>query len=50
LTLVADDQDHPVATSFYSLRFGFGVGNRLNGVAMDLHDAAGGYLIPPVYA
>jgi hypothetical protein len=49
LMLVADDQDHPVATSFYSLRFGFGVGNRLNGVVMDLSNTDADYDIPATY-
>ena len=50
LMLVAQDMDHPIETSFYSLRFGFGVGNRLNGVVMDLSNADSDWDTPAAYA
>ncbi len=34
LQLVATDDDHPFNMAYYRHRFGFGVGNRLNGVAL----------------
>lgn len=36
LQLVAKDMEFPFETSFWRDRFGYGVGNRLNGVAMEL--------------
>lgn len=48
LQLVAQDEQHPFRTSFYRHRFGFGVGNRLNGVVM--HLTASSYAIPTGYA
>jgi hypothetical protein len=47
LQLVATDQDFPFTTSEYVHRFGFGVGNRLNGVAMIVSAAA--YSVPTGY-
>ncbi len=46
LTLVATDVEHPFTTSTYSHRFGFGCGNRLNGVAMIV--SAAGYSAPSI--
>lgn len=49
LQLVAEDEEYPFTQMYWRNRFGFGVGNRLNGVVMEL--AAGGtYTIPTVYA
>lgn len=48
LTLVTEDLEHPFNTSFWEDRFGFGVGNRLNGVVMQLK-ASGSYDIPSGY-
>ncbi len=49
LALVGEDGDYPFRTAHYSHRFGFGVGNRLNGVALEL-GVGGGYTIPTAYA
>jgi hypothetical protein len=48
LQLVAEDLDFPYKTADWSHRFGFGAGNRLNGVVMQL--TAGSYTIPTIYA
>lgn len=48
LTLVVEDEEHPFKTSFWENRFGFGVGNRLNGVVMQLKNS-GSYDIPSGY-
>jgi hypothetical protein len=48
LQLVAEDLDFPFKTADWSHRFGFGVGNRLNGIVMQL--TAGSYTIPTLYA
>jgi len=48
LTLVVEDEEHPFKTSFWENRFGFGVGNRLNGVVMQLK-SNGSYDIPSGY-
>lgn len=48
LTLVVEDEDHPFRSSFWEDRFGFGVGNRLNGIVMQLK-ASGSYDIPSGY-
>jgi hypothetical protein len=48
LTLVVEDEEHPFRSSFWEDRFGFGVGNRLNGVVMQLK-ASGSYDIPSGY-
>ncbi len=45
LALVVQDDDYPITSSFYEHRFGVGVGNRLNGVAMQI-TASGSYTIP----
>jgi hypothetical protein len=46
LTLVAREPTFPFTTSYYRHRFGFGCGNRLNGVAMIV--SAAGYSAPTV--
>jgi hypothetical protein len=48
LQLVAQDDAHPLMTSFWRNRYGFGVGNRLNGVVMEL-GTGGSYTIPTAY-
>ena len=48
LLLVTKDQDFPFETSVWRHRFGFGVGNRLNGVVMEL-GTGGTYTIPTAY-
>lgn len=45
--LVAEDERHPIKTRHYEHDFGIGVGNRLNGVVMQL--TAGSYTVPPRY-
>lgn len=47
--LVADDEEWPLKASHYRHRFGFGAGNRLNGVALELGNG-GTYTIPTAYA
>jgi hypothetical protein len=49
LQLVSVNQVYPFQQSFYRNRFGMGVGNRLNGVAMEL-TADATYDIPTLYA
>jgi hypothetical protein len=49
LQLVATNELFPFTESFYSHRFGFGVGNRLNGVALELGNGAN-YATPTAYA
>lgn len=49
LALVAEDMDYPFRTADWSHRFGFGVGNRLNGVVQQLA-VSGTYTIPTLYA
>jgi hypothetical protein len=49
LQLVAEDEEHPFQSSFWRHRFGFGAGNRLNGVVMEL-GTDGSYGIPTAYA
>jgi len=49
LTLVARDNEYPLQSSFYRHRFGLGVGNRLNGVIMEL-GTGGAYSIPSGYS
>ena len=49
LQMVATDIDYPNTTSYYEQRFGLGVGNRLNGVVMQL-TTNGTYAIPSGYA
>lgn len=45
LQLVATNATHPFSQAFYRHRFGLGVGNRLNGIVMEL-GTGGGYTIP----
>jgi hypothetical protein len=47
LQLVATSDEYPFTESFYSHRFGFGCGNRLNGVAMFID--AGAWAVPSAY-
>lgn len=49
LQLVAEDEEYPLQSSHYRHRFGFGAGNRLNGVVMELANG-GTYTIPTAYA
>jgi hypothetical protein len=49
LRLVNDDPRYPWRPSHYRDRFGFGVGNRLNGVVLHL-GATGAYPIPALFA
>jgi len=49
LTLVSRDEQYPLEASHYRHRFGFGVGNRLNGVVVEL-GTGGSYTIPTAYA
>lgn len=49
LQLVARQMTFPFDTAFYRHRFGFGVGNRLNGVVMEF-GTGGTYSIPAAYA
>lgn len=48
LQLVATDEQYPFTESYYSHRFGFGCGNRLNGVAMFID--AGAWAVPSAYS
>jgi hypothetical protein len=48
LTLVAEEMDQPFKSSYWSHRFGFGVGNRLNGVVLEL-GTGGTYTVPSGY-
>lgn len=49
LQLVATDEQYPFSGSFWRHRFGFGAGNRLNGVVMEL-GTGGSYSIPSGYS
>jgi len=49
LQLVATDDEFPFTQSFWRHRFGFGVGNRLNGVVMEM-GTGGSYSIPTGYS
>jgi hypothetical protein len=49
LALVKEDDVHPFTNSHYSHRFGFGAGNRLNGVVVEL-GTGGTYSIPSAYS
>lgn len=49
LQLVSTDTDYPLQYAHYRHRFGFGVGNRLNGVVLEL-GTGGSYTVPSVYA
>jgi len=48
LQLVAENEAFPFKGSFWRHRFGFGVGNRLNGIAMII--SASGYSVPAAFA
>lgn len=48
LQLVARDEEYPFETNFWRDRFGYGVGNRLNGVAFEL--GTGGTYTDPTLA
>lgn len=48
LTMVAQDEDYPFTSSYYSHRLGFGCGNRLNGYVLEVA-AGGGYTVPTAY-
>lgn len=48
LTLVAEEMNNPFKSTYWSHRFGFGVGNRLNGVVMEL-GSGGTYTVPSGY-
>jgi len=48
LQLVAEDEDHPIKSSYYEHRTGFGAANRLNGVVLEL-GTGGTYTIPTAY-
>lgn len=48
LQLVAKSEEYPLETSNYRHRFGFGVGNRLSAVVMELANG-GGYTVPSGY-
>lgn len=45
LSLVAEDEEFPFKNAFWRHRFGFGVGNRLNGIMMEL-GTGGTYTVP----
>lgn len=49
LALVSEDADYPFQTAEYRHRFGFGAGNRLNGVVLEL-GTGGTYSIPSGYS
>ena len=49
LQLVAEDEEYPFKGSFWRNRFGFGAGNRLNGVVLEL-GVGGTYSIPSGYS
>lgn len=49
LQLVAEDEQFPFKNSYYSHRFGFAVGNRLNGVVLEF-GTGGSYTVPTGYA
>jgi hypothetical protein len=49
LQLVAENERFPISSAFYRNRFGFGVGNRLNGVVVQLV-ASTSYTIPTGYS
>lgn len=48
LALVAQDEEYPFRSSFWRHRFGFGAGNRLNGVVLEL-GTGGSYSVPTIY-
>nr|ASV43908.1 putative capsid protein [Hot spring virus BHS1] len=48
LSLIARDANYPIESSYYENRFGFGVGNRLNGVVLQLTNSTS-YTVPSGY-
>ena len=50
LTLTSTDEKYPFMESIWRNRFGFGVGNRLNGAVIDLSNTDSDYDIPAAYA
>ena len=48
LRLVFEDPEHPFSAEYWDNRFGLAVGNRLNGVVMELSNG-GTYTIPTIY-
>lgn len=51
LQLVAKDEKHPMSSSYFVNRYGFGVANRLNGAVLEITtEAAGVYAPPEAYA
>lgn len=50
LQLVSTSDQHPFTESYYSHRFGFGCGNRLNGFAMEVAATGNDYSEPSAYA
>ena len=48
LQLVSQTMEHPFRSAIWSQRFGYGVGNRLNGVVQYI-DAGGSYVVPTVW-
>jgi hypothetical protein len=49
LQLVSSNEEFPLQGATYRNRYGFGVGNRLNGVVMEIA-AGGGYTVPTGYS
>ena len=49
LSLIMDTEDFPNSAQYWENRYGFGAGNRLNLVVMEL-DTGGTYTIPTIYA
>lgn len=49
LQLVASDEEFPFRAAHWRHRFGFGVGNRLNGVVMEL-GTGGSYTVPAAFS
>jgi len=50
LSLVAVDRDHPLQSSFYSERYGYGVRNRLSAACIEINAGGGAYTPPAAYA
>lgn len=48
LTMIPDNDRHPIQNSIWSNRWGYGAGNRLNGVVM--HFTAGAFAVPAAFA
>lgn len=49
LNLVATDRDHPLASAYYSDRFGYGVGNRLSAACIEINAGDATYTPPAAY-